>query len=1186
MSFRNHLKTVLHIPAGIALPYSAAVVLWIMLSGYLLAIAVINPPLQFRIEIAEMLVLIAVTIGLIYLPLYLLLKRREVKDADTALGSPPHSNFPKSLTFVLTMSMLALVVPALDITIYEVRVHQFKQNSFDNLSAIAKLKAEEIQLWLMERNHAAESMSKYGEFPLLIQDGLSKSDNTVTLHLIQTRLESMRASHGFDSVLIFAADGRLLASAGSDKDQPPRNLLHLALNSTRVQFSDLYRDDAGNIQMDWLAPVIATKSHGNRGVAVMVFRTRPANFLFNYIQTWPTSAKTGETLLVRREGDSIALLNPTRYDQAAALTAMGKLSDSSLPAAVGLRDNKPGTIAGQDYRHVPVLAAYHPVAGTDWLLIAKQDRKEVLKPLWLLLYWVSGVGAAATFMFMAMFTLFMRQQQRTHQLALQAQSAESLMENNELLRLFIEHAPVALAMFDREMRFLAYSRRWFADYAQGVQHIIGRSHYEVFPQTTARWKPFHDRALAGEVLSSDDDFFKKADGTVQWLQWEIRPWKSDDGNIGGIVIFSQDITGRKANEAKILRLSKLYAALSQCNEAIVRCTDEAELFRKICRIAVEFGGMTMAWIGMADTASRQVRPVASYGRGTEYLDGIQISMSADDPFGRGPIGTAIRDNRPFWCQDYVHDPVLAPWRDRGNKAGWKSIAALPLHRNGTPSGVLALYSDTVGIFDEDVRRLSTEMSTDLSFALDNFEHNSQRKQIEREIILKNTILETQQETSLDAILIVDKNSKILSYNRNFIEMWRLPPELVSAREDGPVLRAVAGQVENPEAFYARVQQLFAHPEMKSREEIKLKDGRIIDRYTSPITGSDGQHFGIVAYFRDITESRKAAQELADSEQRFRGLVEQSLAGIYIVHDGKFVYVNPRAAEILGYGSADDLIGKHFMQFTAEEDRGNLVETIRKLLNKEVAKIAIEFRAVHKNGHSITLGANASFAIYHGQPVVIGLIQDISEKKRAEERIQDYVTQLKTTFLSTVQLATSLSEMRDPYTAGHERRVSEIAVAIATEMGLDEQRIEGIKVAGFLHDIGKISIPTEILVKPGRLTKAEYALVQGHAQASYDVLKQVEFPWPVAIIALQHHERMDGSGYPNGLKGEETLLESRIMAVADVVEAMASHRPYRPGLGIDKALDEIERGRGTIYDPDVADSCLRLFREQEFVLPPF
>ena len=187
-------------------------------------------------------------------------------------------------------------------------------------------------------------------------------------------------------------------------------------------------------------------------------------------------------------------------------------------------------------------------------------------------------------------------------------------------------------------------------------------------------------------------------------------------------------------------------------------------------------------------------------------------------------------------------------------------------------------------------------------------------------------------------------------------------------------------------------------------------------------------------------------------------------------------------------------------------------------------------------------------------------------------------------MSTVQVVTTLGEMRDPYTAGHQRRVAEIAVAIGAELGFDARRQEGLRVAGYLHDIGKIRIPSEILSKPGKLSPAEFQLVQGHAQASHDVLMDVEFPWPVAEVALQHHERMDGSGYPQGLKGEAILLEARIMAVADVIEAMSSHRPYRAGLGIETALAEIERGRGTAYDPVVVDACMTLLRERNFTIP--
>jgi len=216
--------------------------------------------------------------------------------------------------------------------------------------------------------------------------------------------------------------------------------------------------------------------------------------------------------------------------------------------------------------------------------------------------------------------------------------------------------------------------------------------------------------------------------------------------------------------------------------------------------------------------------------------------------------------------------------------------------------------------------------------------------------------------------------------------------------------------------------------------------------------------------------------------------------------------------------------------------------------------------------------------------VAGLAEDITERKRAGEKIQRYVEQLKTAFISTVEVATTLSAIRDPYTGGHERRVAGMAVAIGAELGLDAHRQEGLRVAGQLHDIGKITIPLEILSKPGKLTAIEYQLVQGHPRAGYEVLKDVDFPWPVAQVTLQHHERMDGTGYPQGLKGDAILLEARIIALADVVEAMSSHRPYRPGLGIEKALAEIERGRGTVYDSNVADACLRLFREKRYQLP--
>jgi putative nucleotidyltransferase with HDIG domain len=206
---------------------------------------------------------------------------------------------------------------------------------------------------------------------------------------------------------------------------------------------------------------------------------------------------------------------------------------------------------------------------------------------------------------------------------------------------------------------------------------------------------------------------------------------------------------------------------------------------------------------------------------------------------------------------------------------------------------------------------------------------------------------------------------------------------------------------------------------------------------------------------------------------------------------------------------------------------------------------------------------------------------VMETRRAEDQLQNTLDRLEKALEGTVRAMSLTIEMRDLYTAGHQRRVSSLAVAIAEELHLPSEKIEGLRLAGIIHDIGKIAMPAEILTKPTRLTKTEFQLVKDHPRIGYDILKSIQFPWPVAHIILQHHERMDGSGYPDGLLGDAILLEARILAVADVVEALSSHRPYRPALGLEKALEEIRRGRGTRYDMRVVDACVRLFKDRRY-----
>ena len=328
-------------------------------------------------------------------------------------------------------------------------------------------------------------------------------------------------------------------------------------------------------------------------------------------------------------------------------------------------------------------------------------------------------------------------------------------------------------------------------------------------------------------------------------------------------------------------------------------------------------------------------------------------------------------------------------------------------------------------------------------------------------------------------------------------------------------------------------------------------------------------------FRDVTERKQAEEQIKDSEERLKILFDYAPDAYYISDlKGNFIDGNIAAERVIGY-KREELIGSSFLKLKLLSLAD--IPKAAKLLVKNLRGQPTgpdEFILNQKDNSKVTVEISTYPVKIKGKTLVLGIARDITERKQVEGR-------LKKTMDATIDTMSKIIEAKDPYTFGHQHRVCQLAVYFAQELGLAEDKVEGIRIASLIHDIGKIGLPTEILSKPTKLTDMQFSLIKGHSQIGYDILKSIDFSFPIARIVLQHHERLNGSGYPNNLKGNEIILEAKIIGVADVVEAMSSHRPYRPALGIDKALEEITQNKGTLYDPEVVDACLRLFKEKGF-----
>lgn len=445
----------------------------------------------------------------------------------------------------------------------------------------------------------------------------------------------------------------------------------------------------------------------------------------------------------------------------------------------------------------------------------------------------------------------------------------------------------------------------------------------------------------------------------------------------------------------------------------------------------------------------------------------------------------------------------------------------------------------------------------------------------------------------------ESEEKYRSIFENAVEgMFQSTPEgqLITAN---PSMARIFGYASEEEML-AQVSdiglQLYANEKDRRAFQKLLKDHGIAGGFEAPFFRKDGSvlwgtlnvravtdtNKNVLYYegtLEDITPRKTAEEELKKSEEKYRNIFENAVMGIYqVTTEGRFLSANPILATIHGYDSPEEMINSVVDVSQLYIDPSRRTE-LKRIMEKQGFVKGFEIIMRRKDG-SLHWVSNTAHTIrdQHGNSLYYeGTIEDVTSRKLAEESAK----QLKQTLLGTLQALSQSIEIREPGIAGHHKRVSSLVNAIASAMDLGEELTESIRMAGLVHDIGDMHVPSEILSKPGRLSALEYNFIKIHPRSGYDILKETGLPYPVAEVVLQHHERMNGSGYPQSLKGKDILLEARILAVADVVEAMTSSRPYRPALGIDAALDEIRKNKGTLYDAQVVETCLSLFKTKKF-----
>ena len=725
-----------------------------------------------------------------------------------------------------------------------------------------------------------------------------------------------------------------------------------------------------------------------------------------------------------------------------------------------------------------------------------------------------------------------------------------------------EQAAVGMAQLDLEAKLTRVNRALSEMLGYTQEEMVGRS-FESFshPDDVANSPALHSEMTSGKLRSPRvEKRYLRKDGSVVWARVDSVVIEDDQGDPAYFLVTVEDITERKSHDQRISQLNRTYKVLSGVNQALVRLRDPQAMFEEACRVLVEDGGYAMARVGLVEPDGVHVRSAAAASNSEAHRGAFHLALS-DESTTPSPVAIAISENRREVVQDIEGDAVSAPWRTNALRDGHHSAAAFPLTVGGRVIGALNIAAAEPEFFDPDQLALLDELASDISFALDVAQGQEKRQHAEEALVESQAWLLESQHTAHIGHYVYDIGKDWWDGSTTLYEVLGIDE---GYRRDLAGWLATVHLADRDEmsAYFTESVLGKRVPFDKDYRVTRLGDGaeRWVNGKGKVEWSDDGQALSMFGTIQDITERKRA-------EEQHEAILQSAMDGFWLCDpEGQLREVNSAYCEMTGYTESELL--------TMNVSDLEVLET-REEVGEHAARVAKEgrdrFETKHRRKDGTVFDVESSVRLQPETGLLSAFQRDITDRKHAEER-------LGRAFSSLVEVVGRVTETRDPYTAGHQRRVAELSAAIAERMGMPDEEVEEIHNAALVHDIGKMSIPAEILSKPGALMPVEFELIKGHAKAGYEILEASDMPGQVPEIVYQHHERCDGSGYPRGLCGDDLLPEAKVIMVADVVEAMMSHRPYRPGLGRETALGEIQTGAGTRYCPDVADACRAVFRD--------